>query len=132
MLVTLKIDTLIRRGSETSRRLVSVIDNYQSSEYLMTDEQPSPDSSSPVAWRRIAACLRTQIQTGKLSPGNPAPSITTLVQDYTHARATCAKALRALAAEGLLIRYPGLGYYIADSGDQAVSVHMPASRASLM
>ena len=98
----------------------------------MTDEQPGTASSSPVAWHRIASDLRTQIQTGEFSPGNPAPSITTLVQDYARSRATCAKALRALAADGLLIRYPGLGYYIADSGDQAVSVHMPASRASLM
>lgn len=29
------------------------------------------------------------------------------------ARRTCAKALRVLAEEGLLIRYPGLGYFVA-------------------
>jgi DNA-binding GntR family transcriptional regulator len=32
-----------------------------------------------------------------------------------HARQTCAKALNVLVDEGLLIRYPGLGYYVVGS-----------------
>lgn len=80
----------------------------------MTD-QSDPDVDSSVAWRRIAALLRTQIRTGELSPGNPAPTITSLVQEHGNTRATCGKALQALVNEGLLIRYPGLGYYIADT-----------------
>jgi DNA-binding GntR family transcriptional regulator len=62
---------------------------------------------------RLAAELRRDIADGKLQPGKPTPSITTLCQDYGHARQTCAKALRLLVDEGLLIRYPGLGYYVA-------------------
>jgi DNA-binding GntR family transcriptional regulator len=42
----------------------------------------------------------------------PTPSITTLSQQYGHARQTCAKALRTLEDEGLLVRIPGLGYYV--------------------
>jgi DNA-binding GntR family transcriptional regulator len=42
----------------------------------------------------------------------PTPSITTLSQEYGHARQTCAKALRTLEDEGLLTRIPGLGYYV--------------------
>jgi DNA-binding GntR family transcriptional regulator len=42
----------------------------------------------------------------------PTPSITTLSQQYGHARQTCAKALRVLVDEGLLVRIPGLGYYV--------------------
>ncbi len=34
-------------------------------------------------------------------------------QEYGHARQTCSKALGVLVKEGLLIRYPGLGYYVA-------------------
>jgi DNA-binding GntR family transcriptional regulator len=64
---------------------------------------------------RLAAELRKQIDEGKLPPGSPTPSITTLTQDHGHARQTCAKALRLLVEEGLLIRYPGLGYYVAGS-----------------
>jgi DNA-binding GntR family transcriptional regulator len=47
----------------------------------------------------------------------PTPSITTLSQQYGHARQTCAKALRTLEDEGLLTRIPGLGYYVTGTGD---------------
>jgi len=62
---------------------------------------------------RLAAMLRRQIAEGTLAPGMPTPSITTLSQQYGHARQTCAKALRLLVEAGLVIRYPGLGYYVA-------------------
>jgi GntR family transcriptional regulator len=71
------------------------------------------DESDPRAYVRLAAELRRDISAGKHKPGKPTPSITTLSQQYGHARQTCAKALRLLVDEGLLIRYPGLGYYVA-------------------
>jgi DNA-binding GntR family transcriptional regulator len=71
------------------------------------------DESDPRAYIRLAAQLRNDITAGKLKPGKATPSITTLSQQYGHARQTCAKALRMLVDEGLLIRYPGLGYYVA-------------------
>jgi DNA-binding GntR family transcriptional regulator len=74
------------------------------------------DESDPRAYIRLAAELRRDIASGKLQPGKPTPSITTLSQQYGHARQTCAKALRLLVDEGLLIRYPGLGYYVVGTG----------------
>ena len=71
------------------------------------------DESDPRAYIRLAAVLRQAIANGTYPPGTPTPSITTLSQQYGHARQTCAKALRLLVDEGLLIRYPGLGYYVA-------------------
>ena len=70
------------------------------------------DESDPRAYVRLAARLRREIAEGKLTPGMPTPSITTLSQEYGHARQTCAKALRTLEDEGLLTRVPGLGYYV--------------------
>ena len=70
------------------------------------------DESDPRAYVRLAARLRREIAEGKLTPGMPTPSITTLSQEYGHARQTCAKALRTLEDEGLLTRIPGLGYYV--------------------
>jgi hypothetical protein len=70
------------------------------------------DESDPRAYVRLAARLRREISEGILSPGMPTPSITTLAQQYGHARQTCAKALRTLEEEGLLTRIPGLGYYV--------------------
>jgi DNA-binding GntR family transcriptional regulator len=71
------------------------------------------DESDPRAYIRLAAQLRRAIADGTYPPGTPTPSITTLSQQYGHARQTCAKALRLLVDERLLIRYPGLGYYVA-------------------
>ena len=62
---------------------------------------------------QLAGALRKAITAGTYPPGTATPSITTLSQQYGHARQTCAKALGVLVKEGLLIRYPGLGYYVA-------------------
>jgi GntR family transcriptional regulator len=67
---------------------------------------------NPRAYMRLAPIVRRQIAEGALRPGQPAPSITRLSQEYGHARPTCGKALRILDAEGLLRRIPGLGYYV--------------------
>ena len=65
----------------------------------------------------LAARLRREIAEGSLSPGMPTPSITTLSQQYGHARQTCAQALRTLEDEGLLTRIPGLGYYVTGTAE---------------
>jgi DNA-binding GntR family transcriptional regulator len=71
------------------------------------------DESDPRAYVQLAGILRKAIAAGKYQPGAATPSITTLSQEYGHARQTCSKALGVLVKEGLLIRYPGLGYYVA-------------------
>jgi ribosomal protein S19E (S16A) len=81
------------------------------------------DESDPRAYVRLAAMLRRQIADGTLAAGMPTPSITTLSQQYGHARQTCAKALRTLEDEGLLTRIPGLGYYVTGTPGTA-----PAAR----
>ena len=61
---------------------------------------------------QLAGALRKAIAAGTYPAGTATPSITTLSQEYGHARQTCAKALRVLEDEGLLTRIPGLGYYV--------------------
>jgi DNA-binding GntR family transcriptional regulator len=61
---------------------------------------------------QLARELRTAVLDGTLPPG-PAPTISELAAAHGWGRQTCAKALRALEDEGLLNRYPGLGYYVA-------------------
>ena len=68
----------------------------------------------PRAYVRIADSVRQEITAGRLQPGQPVPSITTLSQEYGVARQTAAKALRLLESEGLVYRVPGLGYYVAE------------------
>jgi GntR family transcriptional regulator len=70
------------------------------------------DHDDPRLYVRIAAQIRGLIEKGKLAPGDPVPSITTLVQEHGVARQTAAKALQLLEDEGLTQRVPGLGYYV--------------------
>ena len=43
----------------------------------------------PRAYIQLADRLRRQVLDGTLTPGSPVPSITTLSQQYGHARKTC-------------------------------------------
>jgi DNA-binding GntR family transcriptional regulator len=63
---------------------------------------------------RIAAELRSRIESGELAPGKPVPSITRLTQEHGVARETAAHALKVLEEEGYVRRYPGLGYYVVE------------------
>ena len=69
--------------------------------------------ADPRPYVRLAARLRKDILNGALAPGHPVPSITTLSREFGHARPTCSKALQLLEQEELVIRVPGLGYYVA-------------------
>jgi GntR family transcriptional regulator len=70
------------------------------------------DHDDPRAYIQLAGRVRRQVLDGTLPAGSPVPSITTLSQQYGHARETCSKALRLLVDEGLLFRVPGHGYYV--------------------
>lgn len=72
-----------------------------------------PDLNDPRAYRRLAAVTRAQIQSGTLRRGQPVPSITRLCQEHGHARQTCGKAYQMLEREGLVARFPGVGYVVA-------------------
>ncbi len=75
----------------------------------MTTEEIRPD---PRRYRQMADEIRGLITSGAIAPGQPAPTITELSAKHGCARQTAAKALRVLVDEGLLIRYPGFGYYV--------------------
>jgi DNA-binding GntR family transcriptional regulator len=70
------------------------------------------DDQDPRAYVRIAAAVRERIAAGELEAGQPAPSITSLCQEWGVARETAAHAMSVLEAEGLVRRYPGRGYYV--------------------
>lgn len=75
------------------------------------------EEADPRKYVRLAALIGRRIQDRTLRPGVRAPSITELAAEQGgRARQTCAKALQALEAEGLLTRVPGLGYFVADIG----------------
>ena len=70
------------------------------------------DDQDPRVYVRIAADIRARIEADELKPGQPAPSITALCQEWGVAKETAAHALQVLEEEGLVRRYPGHKYYI--------------------
>lgn len=56
--------------------------------------------------------VRGLLAGGALRPGMPAPTIGALAERFGCTRKTARKALGLLADEGVLVRYPGLGYYV--------------------
>jgi DNA-binding GntR family transcriptional regulator len=60
---------------------------------------------------RITQDLREKLTTGVITAGGKL-SITRLTQEWGASRQTVAKALHTLEGDGVLRRYPGLGYYV--------------------
>jgi DNA-binding GntR family transcriptional regulator len=77
------------------------------------------DLDSPLKYVRLAAEVRGWLTSGRYRPGDRVPSIDALSAERGWSRPTCARALQALEAEGLLRRYPGAGYVVTrTAGDQ--------------
>lgn len=60
-------------------------------------------------YQRIAAGIRQRIRTGKLKPGDRAPSTRALIRDHGIAMATATKVLALLQQERLIHPSPGVG-----------------------
>lgn len=71
------------------------------------------EDDDPRVYMRILTLVRKQVTDGTLEPGARTPPIGAFCGQFGCARQTAGKAMRALAKEGLLVRYPGLGYYVA-------------------
>ena len=74
--------------------------------------------SDPRQYIRLAMYLREQIESGNLAPGESVPSITVLCRQYATSRRTAGKAMQMLEKESLLLRVPGLGYFVRDPAAQ--------------
>jgi DNA-binding GntR family transcriptional regulator len=61
---------------------------------------------------QIAGFIRDDIQSGKLEPRRPVPSIRTLCEQYGVARETATAAMRVLESEGLVRVVKGKGFYV--------------------
>jgi DNA-binding GntR family transcriptional regulator len=61
---------------------------------------------------QVAAIIRADIETGRIEPRRPVPSIRTLCETYGIARMTAAKSLHVLADEGLIRQVPGRGWFV--------------------
>ena len=58
--------------------------------------------------------LRRRIVAGEWQPGEAIPSTAELAEHYDVSRAVAGKAVKALAAEGLLVTRPRWGSFVAE------------------
>jgi len=72
----------------------------------------SDDHGDPRIYLRIADELRTRIEGGEFDNDGKIPSVRTLMQEYGVAYDTAQHAVRTLETDGLVVRYPGRGYYV--------------------
>lgn len=70
-------------------------------------------SQDPRIYVRILSHVHGLVRDGTIPPGEPVPTITSLCRKFDCTRQTVSKALRLMADDGILHRYPGLGYYVA-------------------
>lgn len=68
----------------------------------------------PRLYRLVASDLRREIRIDRVRKPGDRVSIKYLAQTYGYSRRTIGKALRLLEAEGLIRRYPGLGYVVQE------------------
>ena len=69
--------------------------------------------ASAPAYSQIKAFIKTRISSGEWKPDDPVPSETALIQQFGVSRMTVNRALRELAAEGLVTRLRGSGTRVA-------------------
>jgi len=65
----------------------------------------------PRLYMRISRDVREKLAAGILTAGD-AVRLASLMREWEASRPTVRKALRVLEAEGLIKRYPGVGYYV--------------------
>lgn len=70
-----------------------------------------PNRPEPL-YRQLAAVLREQIKTGKLT--GRVPSVKSLQQEYEVAQGTAERALTILREEGLIVSVQGRGHFVAE------------------
>ncbi len=61
---------------------------------------------------QIAGFIRDDIQTGRIEPRRPVPSIRQLCEEFGVARETATAAMRVLESEGLVRVVKGKGFYV--------------------
>lgn len=76
----------------------------------------SPGGEQQPLYRKIYHSIRTEISTGRLAGGDRVPSEKELSVKFKVSRITSKRALELLASDGVIVRIPGKGSFVAGLG----------------
>ena len=76
---------------------------------------PAPPATATARYLQVKQHILRQISGGLLRAGERVPSENQLVRELDVARMTANRALRELAADGVLVRVAGVGTFVADA-----------------
>jgi GntR family transcriptional regulator len=65
-------------------------------------------------WVELAAHIRSQIESGELSPGEKLPSTSQLCEIHGVSSIVVRNAMLTLKAEGLVVGVPGVGVFVTE------------------
>ncbi len=77
------------------------------------EKETTKDEKSPV-YRQILDVLMDRIETGRLLPGDAAPSESDLIAEFKVSATTARRCLNHLSEQGLVTRIQGRGTYVSD------------------
>jgi DNA-binding GntR family transcriptional regulator len=84
--------------------------------------------SGPRAYVKLAARPAEEIKAGTYAIGDQLPAIDTLRDENGISRQTAGTSLRVLCAGGLIERFPGLGYFVANWQPKSAGTDAPEER----
>jgi len=89
------------------------------------------NARSGTGWRAVRDEVRRRIASGKWGPGQLIPGESALAREFGCARATVNRALRELAADGLLCRKRRVGTRVAASPERRAILRIPLIREEI-
>jgi GntR family transcriptional regulator len=96
-------------------RLVCLVAAVRDQTHEGNDLLVPVDHRDPTAlYLQLAAILRAEITSGRLSPHDPVPSESYLEQEHGVSRQTVRRAIAALREEGLIYTLPQRGSFVAE------------------
>ncbi len=90
-----------------------------------------PARSSQTSWQTVRDTVLARIRSGEWKPGEPIPNEADLARQFSCARVTVNRALRALAEEGLLERRRKAGTRVAAFPTRKARLHIPLIREEI-
>ena len=88
------------------------------------------NAAAPI-WMQVATCIKTDMVTGRLSPGDKLPGGRDLALTYTINPNTAARVYQELEKEGLVETRRGMGTYVTASADKIAALRVAMARTAV-